>query len=33
VILAAREWLSGAGANITGYGLAKAIADYIDSKS
>jgi hypothetical protein len=32
VILDVREWLSGAGANITGYGLSKAIGDYIDSE-
>jgi len=32
VLLAAREWISGAGENITAFGLAKAIGEYLDSQ-
>lgn len=32
VLLAAREWLSGAGEHITAYGLAKAVREYLDSR-
>lgn len=32
VLLAAREWISGAGEHVTAYGLAKAVGNYLDSQ-